>query len=133
MARSKGKDFGAAMAARVARPKEQKTVTEQAIDRLSGSAPKLQEAPKDAAGAAAPAEDRRKEPAGGKDRKTGRINLRVSEELLSDIEAMAHFNQETVTGYLVRLAEKDLSENASMLSAFRKMQALRDDLNGETR
>lgn len=132
MARSKGKDFGAAMAARVARTKEQKTVTEQAIDRLSGGAQELREVPQEPAGTPAE-EDRKAAAGGGKGRKTGRINLRVPEDLLSDIEAMAHFNQETITGYLVRLAEKDLSENASMLSAFRKMQELRDDLNGEAR
>lgn len=119
MAKSKSIEFGAAMD-RVAK----KTVTEEAIDRLAGAP--AQQDPK-------PAPTRKKKKAEKKALKECRINLRVTSDLLADIEAMAHFNQMTVTAYLTELVKKDLEENASFLSTFRKMQEVRATLAGSGR
>ena len=107
MAKSKNIEFGAALD----RVKKPRTITDKAINRLIGKDPEP--------------ETKKTEKAGAKD---CRINLRVTTELQSDIEAMAHFNQRTVTAYITGLVKKDIEENESILSTFRKMQEVRDGL-----
>ena len=115
MAKNKNIEFGAAMD-RVAK----KTVTEKAIDRLAGMDAQQDPEP------AAPRKKKADKPL----QKDCRINLRVTADLQADIEAMAHFNQMTMTAYITGLVKKDLEENASILSTFRKMQEVRAELVG---
>lgn len=135
---ARNKDFGAAMALATDK-RSGKTVTERAIDRLSGKqAEPRQEAaapdpegPAAAEAAAAPA-SAEKRTRNKPTKKGGRIAFRISEDLQRDFETLAHASEKTTTAYLTDLIEKEVRENAAVISGFRRIQDAREAMAGVT-
>ena len=101
------------------------SVTRDAIRRLEG---KRQE---DAARGPEPpevAEASGKKTRNKPTKKGGRIAFRISEDLQRDFETLAHASEKTTTAYLTDLIEREIRENAAVISGFRRIQEARETL-----